>query len=870
MSTSTQQKWSYDSSNFATMVVASSGASTLANSGGNFTIDSAGDIILDGAGNNVTMKAGGSDSLDFIHSSGDWTIKNTAGDKDIIFNIKDNTTDTEVMRLDGSTSRIGIGTSTPATKLDVNGTVKATAFTGPLTGAVTGNADTATTLANIRNIGGVGFNGSADINLPGVNIAGDQNTTGTSAGVSKSGVTAIASETKSTWVGPINISGSGDSGTYPLFTGSFYGSTYPTIQLNASPGSIGFTSNFGIYLSNTGSSSSTGQPTERLRFYSTTGIGLNDKTGAEKIRMLDNGNLGIGVSDPGFKLEVLSTTTQQKWSYDGDSFSTMTVAQDSNTTLATGQSGTLTLDVAGDIVLDAAGDNIMFKNAGTQILKFTNNSGNCTITNGAADKDIIFKDAGGNTIFTIDGSAESILMASGKKIEFADTGEYISGDTNDLNIASGRHILLSSTNNVGIGIAIPEEKLHIGGANTSLLFKGTWNSGNYHRVMGYGSSKRLEFHYDNGTSLHDNKQITLNTDSSERLRITTAGNVGIGVTDPDSKLEVAGNIHLSAETTTPSDPGVGNGGILYTKADGKIYWISNDLGETDLTATGGGGGGSGEKISEGHAVVECFNNSNNDFITFSTSSDDSNSVERMRIDKDGNVGIGLSDPDTKLEILSTSTQQKWSYDNSNSVVMSVVDGGAYLGYSNTNSFTIDSGQGQGIKSTSNIKFDIDTDNNDNDADRYISFTAHNNNVTLMNIRGNGFVGIRTFDPKGPLHIKQYSDDGGSGLDAESNAAIILERAASSPNNNKWYMGHNANNDLQFWYNSNDRGYFQNGTNVGRITGTSNFTGQHRSMYKEENINNIKNMEGLIVSANKNSYTSMSGSLTKGLKCYYNK
>ena len=42
----------------------------------------------------------------------------------------------------------------------------------------TGNAATATKLANARTIGGVSFDGSADINLPGVNTAGNQNTTG--------------------------------------------------------------------------------------------------------------------------------------------------------------------------------------------------------------------------------------------------------------------------------------------------------------------------------------------------------------------------------------------------------------------------------------------------------------------------------------------------------------------------------------------------------------------------------------------------------------------------------------------------------------------------------------------------------------------
>ena len=65
-----------------------------------------------------------------------------------------------------------------------SGIVTASRFTGPLTGDVTGNADTATTLETARTIGGVSFNGSAAINLPGVNEAGNQNTSGTAAGLS--------------------------------------------------------------------------------------------------------------------------------------------------------------------------------------------------------------------------------------------------------------------------------------------------------------------------------------------------------------------------------------------------------------------------------------------------------------------------------------------------------------------------------------------------------------------------------------------------------------------------------------------------------------------------------------------------------------
>jgi hypothetical protein len=55
---------------------------------------------------------------------------------------------------------------------------------GTITAALSGNATTATTLATARNIGGVSFNGSADISLPGVNTTGNQNTSGSAASLS--------------------------------------------------------------------------------------------------------------------------------------------------------------------------------------------------------------------------------------------------------------------------------------------------------------------------------------------------------------------------------------------------------------------------------------------------------------------------------------------------------------------------------------------------------------------------------------------------------------------------------------------------------------------------------------------------------------
>ena len=73
-----------------------------------------------------------------VDSSGG-IIANTVTNTDITFKVNDGGVNTTVMTIDGSESRVGIGTTTPTTKLQVSGTTTSTAFAGPLTGNVTGN-----------------------------------------------------------------------------------------------------------------------------------------------------------------------------------------------------------------------------------------------------------------------------------------------------------------------------------------------------------------------------------------------------------------------------------------------------------------------------------------------------------------------------------------------------------------------------------------------------------------------------------------------------------------------------------------------------------------------------------------------------------
>ena len=91
----------------------------------------------------------------------------------------DTVTDEQLQDVVGAMISSNTESGITVTYQDADGTLDFTV--GTLNQDTTGNAATATALETARTIGGVSFDGSANVNLPGVNTAGNQNTTGSAA-----------------------------------------------------------------------------------------------------------------------------------------------------------------------------------------------------------------------------------------------------------------------------------------------------------------------------------------------------------------------------------------------------------------------------------------------------------------------------------------------------------------------------------------------------------------------------------------------------------------------------------------------------------------------------------------------------------------
>jgi hypothetical protein len=197
---------------------------------------------------------------------------------------------------------------------------------------------------------------------------------------------------------------------------------------------------------------------------------------------------------------------------------------------------------------------------------------------------------------------------------------YLQGINNTQN--AGADISLNPYGgNIGIGTTSPTRTLHVlgqSGIGTVLKLEGAPSTTTYLQLA-YNGATNAQSGY---ISYDPSANMGLFTNDTERMRITSAGNVGIGTSTPDAYATRYLQIHA---TSGNSALRLSNATSGTTKDDGADVEFKGDHLFISVRETGG-------------------------YIVFAPEA-----VERMRITSAGNVGIGTSTPTTKLTIDNSAT-----------------------------------------------------------------------------------------------------------------------------------------------------------------------------------------------------------------------
>ena len=307
--------------------------------------------------------------------------------------------------------------------------------------------------------------------------------------------------------------------------------------------------------------------------------------------------------------------------------------------------------------------------------------------------------------------------------------------------------------NVGIGTTNPTKKLHVVGTGSETLMQiGDYFSMRADGVLDWGGSSMAygTLTWDTGKVMIGGKSgmdYVLLAGGSERMRILSGGNIGIGTTAPKNKLDVAGGMALGSYAgvnTAPSNSLIvsGNIGINSTTPN---YRLSISSSTADVINVGGGfvaGLNStpfnpDQAVPLGYLQANYSPSSTPSFWAGSSTADIWNTNAR-------NVGIGTSSPATKLEVYGNGTK-----------AASFINGNVGIGTTNPGSkLDIVGTQATGIADiqstasifthygTMGIAIGHDTTSNRPVIQALSSGTAHN---LLINPYG-GNVGIGTTNP----------------------------------------------------------------------------------------------------------------------------
>jgi hypothetical protein len=400
-------------------------------------------------------------------------------------------------------------------------------------------------------------------------------------------------------------------------------------------------------------------PTGPLRFGTVTGpngAGLSDR-----MCILANGNVGIGTSSPGYKLSVVDTLASSggnktvsrfygSLSVPVGSLSLISYDVSSGTTRAFGLQSMDTDDNVRSLLLNPNGGNIgigtttptakldLYTN-GDQTLRFSHpTSGTFPRT----DR-IVFGSP------EIDGGSSAIYG-----VQTAATGApgYLSFYTTSGGV-SGERMRIITNGDVGIGTTAPLYKLDVVGnirAYTSIIRRDT-SAGS--AFINYNESASGYWSVGMSASSYSYDVIDANY-GINKLSITNGSTwgVGIGTTSPVAKLHVSGSTYIRNDNTTNQltidNDSVGtNASPQYSDIlfGGYSTALRARIRGVDRASNTTIGGLILQSSTDGTTLVDrLFLNGNGESYFYN------NSSEVMRIGSTGNVGIGTTNPTFTLDV----------------------------------------------------------------------------------------------------------------------------------------------------------------------------------------------------------------------------
>ena len=374
------------------------------------------------------------------------------------------------------------------------------------------------------------------------------------------------------------------------------GTTNPGDKLHVSAGAIRLDDFYQLRWGGTGTG---------IYGHSTQGLNFYTDAGTTRLKIEDGGNVGIGTTNPNAKLDVFGNFKTTK---SGGNDGNVNIKNNLTSQLSGGYANV----GAGDLVVSGYGTN----EQQPAVVTLVNLDGSIS-----ANQDLGVIQFGGK-----DDNSGAYCNAQiiGTAKQAAGTGSSGGGHLRFLTATASagaspiERMRITSDGNTGVGTTSPSAPLHVSGGGNSEVLKIEATSSPYIRWVQNGTNVGfLQFSGNNAYLANtSNGSLFFRTNNTDRVMISSTGNLGIGITVP--------GVRLTTVTQTPSD--------------GPALGSATTGGQALLAANGLYGQYSG--VSNNGNVWHQVQRNDGPTATYNM----------LLQPSGGNVGIGISSPSQKLHV----------------------------------------------------------------------------------------------------------------------------------------------------------------------------------------------------------------------------